>query len=126
MNDITPLTAQQVFDAAVNGIAAQGFKRCVGKDQGCLYRGPDGLKCTVGHSIPDALYKPSLEGKAAFSLVCKPAFKRLYSGVGSDLLNDLQSLHDDEGLSELIDPETFLREAQDLARNYGLVYTAPK
>src|SRR5690606_37517326 len=29
----------------------------------CRYRGPDGLKCAVGHIIPDELYTPDLEGK---------------------------------------------------------------
>lgn len=129
MNNITPLTAQQVFDAAVDGIAAQGFKRSVDEHNACLYRGPDGLKCAVGHSIPDELYLPEIEGLTAYGLVdCLP-LARLYINVrDSGLLSDLQRLHDDNDdcRKNLLDVKTFLDEAQALASKHGLVYTEPK
>lgn len=125
MNDIIPLTSQRVFDAALNGIAAQGFKRSASEGSVCLYRGPNGLKCAIGHSIPDKLYTSTIEGKSVSWLVEEPEFKHLYSGVDKFLLTNLQKLHDKDVCDEPIDPETFLRVAQDLAHKCGLVYTVP-
>lgn len=46
-----------LFQAAVCGLAAQGWKRAmaVGRDgaESCAYRGADGTKCAAGHLIDD-------------------------------------------------------------------------
>jgi hypothetical protein len=43
---------QTVFDTATAAIIKQG-KRCVNNSGTCQYRGPDGLKCAIGHLITD-------------------------------------------------------------------------
>lgn len=58
INTITPLTAQQVFDAALFGIRKQEYVKSYLVGQGCAYRGQHGLKCGIGHAIPDACYNP--------------------------------------------------------------------
>lgn len=49
-------TEQSLFDTMVNGLASQGFVRSKDHDNCCVYRSPDGLKCAVGHLIPDDKY----------------------------------------------------------------------
>src|SRR5687767_5712675 len=51
---------QTIFNAMWTGLSGQGWKRSIA-DGSCLYRGPGGLKCAVGHLIPDALYDPGME-----------------------------------------------------------------
>lgn len=58
---ITPIV-QQMYD----GLKSQNFERSVG-DISCLYRGHSGLKCAVGHIIPDELYDDDIEGDPADS-----------------------------------------------------------
>jgi hypothetical protein len=54
---VTPLTPQQVFDNALHGVIAQGaFSKLDDAAQTCAYRGTGGMKCGIGHSIPDAIY----------------------------------------------------------------------
>lgn len=55
-------TRQEIFDLAWNGLKAQGFKRSkvVGGPR-CLYRSQNGLKCAIGHCIPDEIYSPLME-----------------------------------------------------------------
>lgn len=55
-------TEQEIFDLAFNGLRAQGFRKSKG-EKGCLYRGPDGLKCAIGHCIADSDYRKSFEAR---------------------------------------------------------------
>jgi hypothetical protein len=59
----TKVTEQEykiLMDAAKK-TDAQGA-RSVGSNGLCRYRGPNGLKCFVGHMIPDEEYHSGLEG----------------------------------------------------------------
>lgn len=49
------MTEQEIFDAAVNGLAKQGFERSVGthNNGACAYRGEFGMKCAIGHVLSD-------------------------------------------------------------------------
>lgn len=53
---------QQAFDKAYLGLKAQGFERSH-ENEVCLYRGPDGKKCALGHLIPDDQYRHDMEGR---------------------------------------------------------------
>jgi hypothetical protein len=62
-----------------------------------VYRHPEGLKCGIGHLIPDYLYEPSMEGKS----VVADELRQVRKLVGCDnsyeergFLTTLQSLHD--------------------------------
>lgn len=56
-------TKQEIFDAVVEGLRKQGWKRASGFD-GCRYRvqkGGEILKCAVGQLIPDDHYSVCLD-----------------------------------------------------------------
>ena len=44
-------TKQSLFDTSCNAIIAQGSKSST--TEGCLYRGPEGKKCAIGHVVSD-------------------------------------------------------------------------
>lgn len=60
------MNKQEIFTKAYIGLRDQGFERSVTVDEHgdetCAYRGDNGLKCAIGHCIPDERYKPELEG----------------------------------------------------------------
>lgn len=81
-------TKQEIFDLAFNGLRAQGFRQSA-EEGGCLYRGPDGLKCAIGHCIADSDYRSHFEGER------KDAFEA--AGVSGPLFAfacELQRAHD--------------------------------
>jgi hypothetical protein len=47
------MTPQEIFDKAYTGVMKQGLKSS--GPRGCMYRGPNGLKCGVGHLVDDNL-----------------------------------------------------------------------
>lgn len=99
------MNPQDVFDTVARHLFTQGTRAgCeVRNEYGevhdfeCLYRAPDGRSCAVGCLIPDAAYRPSMEGSSActltvmFSDVLPP-----WMAASSELLLDLQALHDAE------------------------------
>lgn len=60
------MNRQEVFNKAVKGLAAQGFQSSRNEDKTCRYRGPEGLKCAVGHLIPDEVDCTPLEGSPVY------------------------------------------------------------
>ena len=67
--------------------------RSVGSDGLCLYRASDGLKCFVGHMIPDEKYHSGLEQHFASEDVVWDAL----SGLGyrlSGIVDRCQDYHD--------------------------------
>ena len=55
-------TSQGIFDFVVPRLAVQGKRSRRSEDSSlCSYRGPNGLKCAVGHLIPDSLYKKEMD-----------------------------------------------------------------
>ncbi len=126
-----PVTPQEVFDRAVNGVIAQGRPSARILPDGklrCLYRSPDGCKCAAGQVLtceedllaadadPDGWYSKDLD------VMAKEA------GIDSDLLYMLQHAHDnaarwsrkDDGFDNgefLVD---FRIRANDVAKANGL------
>ncbi len=119
------MTRQETFDHAVLALRRQG-RPSIGVIDGkpcCMYRrvAEDGtvLKCTAGHLISDAEYKPEFEGNAYWTIE-----KNIHQGrVGA-----LQRAHDDAAATwpsgKIIDPTTwverFLVAATAVAWHYGL------
>jgi len=85
-------TRQEIFDLAWNGLKAQGFgkSRVPGKAR-CLYRGPDGLKCAIGHCIPDGNYRKKFDRGMELGGVLHAA---RISDADYDFARGLQEAHD--------------------------------
>jgi hypothetical protein len=67
--DIMPMDRQAIFTKAYLGLKAQNFERSMAifgahNHAQCAYRGENGMKCALGHCIPDEQYKPYFEGLA--------------------------------------------------------------
>lgn len=65
-----PMDRQAIFTKAYLGLKAQGFQRSMAAYgtytyARCAYRGENGMKCALGHCIPDEQYKPYFEGLTA-------------------------------------------------------------
>lgn len=113
------MTAQEVFDKVMQGLAAQGFERSMNTlTNSCAYRGDEGRKCAAGLLIPDAEYAAEFEGRR-FNVVIGAA------GSVIDILQDehlelilaLQSAHD-AGTS----PTEMVENVRDVAVKYGLAF----
>lgn len=107
------MTPQEAFDIAAKGIQAQGG-RSVDEDDVCLYRGPNGCKCAVGHLIPDDLYDPKMEKNPIECLLRRRRIRAHFAGLDACFLSDLQSTHDNY---EYRDWPAAMRR---LAKRYGL------
>ena len=81
------MTKQEFFNKSVAGVIKQGAlsKNFTGH---CLYRGPDGLKCAIGHVIND---DEVIENERAIALLPfrHGRFNHLW-----DLAQNLQGAHD--------------------------------
>lgn len=107
------LTNQQIFDKAVTALLKQNQRSGdPGSYAGCQYRGPNGLKCAVGHLIDDACYQPLMEGrsipspkalaahqdtsvrKSLDALMAALACSNIDHASSWELLSDLQNTHD--------------------------------
>lgn len=93
------MTEQEIFNMAYIGLAKQGFERSFDDEtKYCLYRGPDGRKCALGHCIPDEIYDDELESIALAEVVEKiPDL----SGVDIFFLENLRNCHD-KGTSPIV------------------------
>lgn len=86
------MTKQETFDIVVKALRKQGRRSIDISGKFCVYRGPEGRKCAVGHLIPDELYYPELECQSADS----PQLIRILSKLGHDMefCYELQQIHD--------------------------------
>lgn len=109
------MTNQEMFDKAVAGLAAQGFRRSVLNEgeleECCQYRGPDGMKCALGHVISDEQYNRSIEGSRAHD-----AIRALKLPLKENAANELQDCHD-----EAKGPDDMKRRLRKFADNWNLV-----
>jgi hypothetical protein len=117
---------QQVFDNALFGIRNQGYKQSVTPDgDSCAYRGKGDLKCGVGHSIPDELYKPAMECKTSGNLLSEhPEIQDLFRHVDRQLLSQIQWAHD-KYLEQGFENCRYEAEMKCIADNYTLTYIEP-
>jgi hypothetical protein len=134
---VTPLTPQQVFDNALHGVIAQGwFSRSRGEGSTCAYRGQDGFKCGIGHSIPDSLYKKEFDAPPRtgplsllydngtdIGTLCEVAPQEIgavFAKCSNAFLSAIQEAHDNAG-----DMADFRQRMQMIATRHGLTYTEP-
>lgn len=90
---MTKATKQSLFDQAYRGLAAQGWKKSLDVDGGCVYRGLEGRRCAVGHCISDEEYTIQMEEIGGIAAVTRRGYlKRLVPF--SLFLEALQVAHD--------------------------------
>lgn len=123
--EITPLTNQQVFDNALNGVRAQGYVRSQSLSGSCSYRGDGTLKCGIGHSIPDEVYDYAMDcadnSTAVNDVICKfSKLGDLFQNCNKELLQDLQDAHDN-----MAEPIQFEDAMWAVASEFDLKYTKP-
>lgn len=118
------MTKQEVFNLVVRALAKQGVKSIAAVDDPrfiniieddrpmCLYRGPNGTKCAIGHLITDDKYTPDLEGENIYNRQGV-----LPKGVGEhiDFLLALQGIHDESPTHEWQNDFSCLANAHRLA-----------
>lgn len=92
----------------------------------CKYRGDDGLKCAAGCLIPDELYKPEMEGMAAYPgpksnperMLVRETLEALWHDPS--LVSALQYVHDQWDVS------CWEEELEAIAEEHNVIYTPPK
>jgi hypothetical protein len=125
-----PQSNQEVFDTVIAHLRQQGVRAVGTCNAGptCAYRGQNGTKCAVGVLLPDALYDPRMEGFDIEMLYEDfPKVIEHFSNVNMALLRELQCVHDNylpDEASEIT--ANFERQAQLVAAEFGLTYTAPE
>lgn len=122
-------TIQELFNAAVAGLASQGFKRSMSSAElgaTCRFRGKDGMKCAVGHLISDEDYATFKERDDAGAYVeYEPSVASIrtfvaakaigaecddFNALASTFLRDLQSAHDGASLGVGSDEPSLMRD----------------
>lgn len=83
---------QDFFDRSAGGVIAQGCKSA--HSVGCLYRGPNGTKCAIGHLIQDDVYRSGMDEDSVLPDVIEamgldPDDREILS-----LFSDMQYAHD--------------------------------
>lgn len=88
------MTNQTAFNRAVRALRLQG-KQSIDRGGICLYRGPDDLKCAIGHLIPDRVYSVGMENWNPFNLCEEFSYlRRLFRDCDLTFLSELQVIHD--------------------------------
>lgn len=89
---------QEWFDTAARGVIAQGAKSLDDERLVCRYRGLNGLKCAIGHIIPDDKYTPEMDRSILFRGVLQKAglvdFEAHCFEAPECFLRQLQAAHD--------------------------------
>jgi len=115
-------TRQQTFDTVVNALRKQGCRSI--KNERCFYRGEAGLKCAVGHLIPDEKYSPDMEGLTIYKSASNSLSRvgEVIKQEGHDLIlcDRLQSTHDS------YEVDGWERDFRKVAKRFGLVYSEPQ
>ena len=110
------MNEQKLFNKAYAGLAKQGFQRSSNPGNGCLYRGPNGFKCAIGHAIPDSKYKKSMDSQ---SLGSEPRLRRVLRAIGYRgdfyLADELQGVHDFGS-----EPAIMQKNMRAFAKRHGL------
>ncbi len=133
----TPLTRQQLFDNALNGIRAQGHRQSVGSftngsSGSCVYISPSGDRCAVGHSLPASITRERLEQRYKNSGTGPDSLRVAFPEVAAviheddlDFLARLQRVHDNRRLVN--EGASYFEPAMEqFAAKHDLVYTPRK
>ncbi len=106
------MTAQEMFNLSAKHLLTQKVRSVFGVSSLCAYRSGDGKMCAFGIFIPDSVYKPEMEGKAASAELIWDA-THLPDELMS-LARDLQFCHDETM------PEFWKERLAKIASNYRL------
>lgn len=112
LKNLHEATEQQIFDQVAQHLLKQG-RRCVRLGGGCVYRGPNGMKCAAGALIDDDEFNPRLDSSGLTWLMAVAG--GLVPAAHANFVRGLQNLHD----QELGQFEPKLRE---FARAHKLVF----
>ena len=99
------MNKQEIFNKVFLGLKSQGFQQSVNKHNVCQYRGEGGLKCAVGHLIPDEIYNKEWDDETTLADALPP---HVYDAMGIsadfgasvDFLMQLQDIHDNYDVPE--------------------------
>lgn len=127
MSKIKPLTLQEVFNNAWNAFVVEKSPPSVrNKETNCLYRGPNGLKCAIGVSIPDEIYIERMdtrEDSTISSLIENfTSIRQLFEKIDTNPLQELQTIHDGYGTFPRESHEQFTRKITKDFRRYAKKY----
>lgn len=78
-----PIDKQTIFNNAFLGVLKQGVPSVSIKLGMCAYRGDEGRKCAIGHSIADEEYTEEMEGKG-ISLILSSFKNNIAALAGAD------------------------------------------
>lgn len=114
------MNRQRTYDLVRDHLTHQNAKSVgpddyMGKEEGCLFRGPNGLRCAIGALIPDELITPELNSRSVMRL---PPSILEFIGVNNHsdrgFLAELQYIHDSWN------PECWPQALYEFAMGYGL------
>lgn len=91
--DLNTCSAQDVFDYVLFKLREQKYAS-INNDMACAMRGSGGRCCAVGHLIPDDVYTDDMEGHTIDVQIDEPWFNYLGFHRFTELLQDLQRVHD--------------------------------
>ncbi|WKV20533.1 hypothetical protein 16Q_140 [Pseudomonas phage 16Q] len=92
---LSQATEQEVFDQVVSHMLTQG-ERSEG-DDGCVYRGPNGLKCAAGCLISDEEYNSDMDNNPEGTSWQDLAARDEVPSKHLALISRLQGIHDGIG-----------------------------
>ena len=108
---------QEVFNTAYLGLKSQCFEKSYNPEGGvCQYHTTHGLKCAIGHCIPNELYDKNFEGKSAIIVQEILDHKSsLFFHIEAGFLRKLQNCHD-----RAETPKDMQEKLKDFANQQGL------
>lgn len=120
------MNKQEIFDKVYTELSKQGVPS-VDPYGNCLYRGPNGTKCAVGHLIPDELYDEEMNKLAVDDL---PHSVLYHIGVTPDysygVMNLLRTLQDVHDMALTVSFQLWHEEMQRVAKEFRLQFNFPK
>lgn len=133
IENIRPLTHQEVFDIALRTMRNRGYTKSVNKEgDTCMYRSSIG-PCAIGACIPDALYEPGIESGTKYGggidiLMHRDDFKqitKLFNNCNVRFLKEIQNCHDSiRTLNKTINPKNqFENTMYEVAKTFDLQFT---
>ncbi|WP_353645740.1 hypothetical protein [Mesorhizobium sp. WSM2239] len=108
------MITQEIFNTVYLGLAAQDFRQSYDDDTDqCAYRGPNNLKCAIGHLIPDDKYHPEMDGSIWLARNFHAA--RMLTELSRDEFSLLQNAHDYANT-----PADMRERFESIAKTYNL------
>lgn len=108
------MTRQEIFDKVYLGLKSQGFRQSINNYQ-CVYRGPYGRRCAIGHLMPAEVVLA--EGRAWECGSNGRTVQKVVGAGNGQLLTTLQQTHD---AAASFDPNVLEDKLRGVAAFYGL------